>query len=120
MVVSFGDPKRLRFYQEQLRWPFPILADPSREVYSQFRLARLPWYRLYDWRTLKTYGRLLWKGRQLQDFGKDDIFQAGGDFLVDARGRILFAHRSHDPADRPSLENLQTAIEQSDQTAGPT
>lgn len=101
----------MRGYQERLQWPFLILADPTRQVYGEFRLARLPWYRLYDWRTLKTYARLLWKGRHLQDFGKDDIFQAGGDFLVDAEGRILFAHRSHDPADRPSLAALREAIQ---------
>ena len=41
-----------------------------------------------------------------QHYGKEDIQQAGGDFLVDRGGNILFAHRSRDPSDRPTPEKL--------------
>jgi len=41
-----------------------------------------------------------------------DIFQSGGDFLLDCDGKVLFAHRSKDPADRPTVEALLERIDQ--------
>jgi hypothetical protein len=52
----------------------------------------------------------LLKGRRIQNYGKDDYFQAGGDFLLDREGTILFAHRSHDPSDRPAVKRLLEEI----------
>ncbi len=46
----------------------------------------------------------------MQSYGKDDYFQAGGDFLVDRKGTVLFAHRSQDPSDRPSVRRLLEEI----------
>jgi hypothetical protein len=44
----------------------------------------------------------------------DDIYQAGGDFLLDSAGRVLFAHRSRDPADRPAVSRLLHAVDQAE------
>jgi hypothetical protein len=54
---------------------------------------------------------LLREGLPRKDYGKEDIYQSGGDFLIDHDGRILFAHRSRDPADRPSAERLLQVID---------
>ena len=67
--------------------------------------------------TLTLYIRLLRTGKKLQSHGKDDYYQAGGDFLVDHEGNIFFAHQSQDPADRPAPEKLLKAI---DRTASST
>jgi peroxiredoxin len=105
-VISFAQPERLVAYQEHHRWPFLLLADPDREAYHYFNLERLPWYRIFSLSTLKLYFHLLRKGRKIENYGKDDYYQAGGDFLVDRQGNLLFAHRSHDPSDRPSAGKL--------------
>ena len=47
-----------------------------------------------------------------EDYGKDDIYQSGGDFLLDRDGKILFAHRSQNPSDRPSASRLLQVIDQ--------
>ena len=57
------------------------------------------------------YVRLLREGKKSQNYGKDDYYQAGGDFLVNREGHVLFAHRSRDPADRPALEKLFEGID---------
>ena len=36
----------------------------------------------------------------------EDALQLGGDFLVDRDGGILWAYRSVDPTDRPTVEQL--------------
>ena len=106
VLVSFAEPERLAVYQERHHWPFPILADPERIAYRAFALNRLSWLQVFSLSTLKLYLRLLREGKRLQNYGKDDYYQSGGDFLVDGERNILFAYRSEDPADRPPLEQL--------------
>jgi hypothetical protein len=81
VVVSFAPPERLVTYQRIHQWPFVLLADPDRNAYRYFDLKRLPWYRVFSPSTLRLYLSLLLKGRRIQNYGKDDYFQAGGDFL---------------------------------------
>ncbi|MGH7793905.1 MAG: AhpC/TSA family protein [Candidatus Binatia bacterium] len=110
-VVSFAEPATLVHYQEQHHWPFTILADPQRRAYQTFALKRLSWFRVFSAATLKLYFKLTREGMAREDYGKEDIYQAGGDFLLDHEGTIVFAHRSQDPADRPSVENLLREID---------
>ena len=109
-VVSFAKPERLRRYHDQKRWPFLMLADPDRTAYAVLGFSRIPLHRLFSPRMLLVYWRLWRKGRRSK-YEKDDIFQGGGDALIDAEGRILYIHRSHDPADRPSVTTLKQAVE---------
>lgn len=106
VVISFAQPARLIYYQQMQKWPFTLLADPDRKAYNYFGLRRLPWYRVFSVSTLKLYWKLLGEGRKFQNYGKDDYFQAGGDFLLDDAGKIFFAHHSHDPSDRPAAARL--------------
>jgi hypothetical protein len=87
------------------------LADPNRIAYKAFNLPRLSWWRVFSPPTLKLYFKLLRQGKRRQDYGKEDIQQAGGDFLVDRAGNILFAHRSREPSDRPAPEKLLQEID---------
>ena len=57
------------------------------------------------------YWKLLRGGMRPEHYDGDDIYQSGGDFLIDANGNLLFAHRSEDPADRPAAARLLTAID---------
>jgi peroxiredoxin len=110
-VVSFAEPAKLFQYQEYHNWPFAILADPNRVAYKAFALKRLSRLSVFSPATLWQYLQLLRKGQRLRHYGDEDIYQGGGDFLIDREGNILFAHRSQDPADRPPLEKLLKAID---------
>lgn len=68
-------------------------------------------WRLFFPSTLRLYLRLLREGKRLQSYGRDDYYQAGGDFLLDRRGHILFAHRSREPSDRPAVSKLLEAVD---------
>jgi peroxiredoxin len=111
VVISFAEPLRLAQYQEYHQWPFVILADPKRTAYNAFALNRLFWLQVFSPATLKLYWRLLREGKKREDYGKDDIYQGGGDFLIDRDGNLLFAHRSRDPADRPTAAKLLEIID---------
>ena len=111
VVISFAEPAKLVQYQNQHQWPFTMLADPQRKAYQAFTLKRLSWLSVFSLATLKLYFRLIRQGMKREAYGKDDIYQSGGDFLLDREGNILFAHRSQDPSDRPSAAKLLSAIE---------
>jgi len=119
VVVAFSEPATLVHYQEHHQWHFPILADPERKAYQAFGLERLSWHRVYSLATLKLYLKLFRKGLVRQDYGESDVYQAGGDFLIDRNGTILFAHRSDEPADRPSVSTLLKAIDRNFGEASP-
>jgi len=111
VIISFAEPSRLLPYQNDHKWPFALLADPQRQAYRVFSLTRLAWSRVFSAAALKLYVKLLWQGMKKQDYGKDDIYQAGGDFLVDRHGSVLYAHRSTDPSDRPTVATLLQKID---------
>jgi peroxiredoxin len=110
-AVSFAEPFRLVQYQEHHQWPFTMLADPERKAYRAFDLTRLSWFSVFSPATLMLYIKLLRKGMKREAYDGDDIYQAGGDFLIDRQGNIRFAHRSQDPADRPAAARLLDAID---------
>jgi peroxiredoxin len=118
-VIAFSEPATLVHYQEHHQWRFPILADPERKAYQAFGLERLSWHRVFSLATLKLYLKLFRKGLVRQDYGESDVYQAGGDFLIDRNGTILFAHRSDEPADRPSVSTLLKAIDRNLGAASP-
>jgi len=111
-VVSFAEPAKLVPYQEHHQWPFTILADPQRVAYRKFALKRLSWLQVFSPATLRVYWKLLRAGLKRENYGKEDIYQAGGDFLLDRDGNILFAHRSQNPSDRPSASRLLQVIDE--------
>ena len=99
-----------------------MLADPKRIAYGAFALKRLSWLQVFSPATVKLYWRLRREGKKREDYGKDDIYQGGGDFLIDHDGNLLVAHRSRDPADRPAAKKLLEIIDRSrgDRPVAPT
>lgn len=110
VVCSFAEPQKLKRYQEHFQWPFALVADPNRTVYRAMGLGSLSWRQLLAWRSLKLYLRLICKGRKVRGPDGADVHQGGGDFLIDRDGVLLFAHRSEEPADRPTNEQLLAAV----------
>ena len=111
VVVSFAEPERILPYREHHEWPFTMLADPERKLYQAFDLKPLAWRKVFSLATLKLYLKSLRKGLHLQDYGKEDIYQSGGDFMLDRAGNVFFAQRSEDPSDRPSIGSLLKAFD---------
>ena len=111
VIISFAEPSRLAPYQEQHRWPFTILADPQREVYRAFELKRFSWFRVFSPPVLKLYFKLRRRGLTQEPYRGEDIYQSGGDFLLDSAGKVLYAYRGRSPADRPTPEKLLQEID---------
>lgn len=116
-VVTFAAVERLAAHREHLDLPFPLLADPQRVVYGRFGLDRAPLWRIYNPGTLRLYGRLLARGRRLRR-PVDDTRQLGGDFVIDANGRLAAAFRPRSPDDRPPIGDLVAAVRRARSDSG--
>ena len=108
VVVSFGNAVQARLWLDETHAPFTLLLDPERKAYRAYGLeySMLRSWGLNVW---QRYAQLLFSGRKWRGI-QGDSGQLGGDIIVDSNGRIRFAHRSHDPTDRPDVRALLTAL----------
>lgn len=108
VTVSFGSKKWATVWLQETESPFPFLLDQERAAYDAYGLqsSRL---RAWGLANLVYYAKALLQGRKT--YGqRGETDQLGGDFVVDANGRIQYAHPSHDPTDRPSVEQLLQVV----------
>lgn len=107
VVVTQAKPAVLDAWLRKHPRPFPVVADPDRAAYRAFGLERGRWAMFLRPGTMLHYIGLMahgWVARP--PLNGEDVLQLGGDFVLDRAHRLVFAHRSADPADRPAPELL--------------
>lgn len=90
---------------------FTILLDRDRFAYKAYHLERS--------RLRSRHPRVVWmyikrwfqRGKFFDSHG-DDTSQLGGDFIVDKNGILRLVYPSHDPTDRPSVDELVKVLGQ--------
>ena len=112
LVVTMLPPDGLAAFRRELDLPFTCLSDPDAVVYERYGLERADTRRIYHPAVILTYLRLLLSGRRMVAPTAQDVHRLGGDFVIDPRGEIRYAHRSRHPADRPSVGRLVQAVRQ--------
>lgn len=112
VLITFTRTRNLRGFRRRLGLTYPVLADAPRAAYCAYGLGRGSWRRVWGLRAIKAYGRLLRTGRRPR-IPASDTLQLGGDFVVDSEGRVAYAYRSEGPDDRPSVDDLVTAVRDS-------
>lgn len=107
LLVAYDEPSVLGAKMlHNLPLPFPLLLDQPRKAYADWGLGRTNLFGAMlspslNWR----YLRLLLRGERFLGFAPD-MFQLGGDFVIDPRGRISFAYRMRNNGDRASVAHL--------------
>jgi peroxiredoxin len=111
LVISQARPEFLAMFLRAESLPCPLLGDPERTGYRAFGLERTTWGRMLRPGVLLRYLRLIFRGwGPRKPYREEDILQLGGDFILDAQSRLLYAYRSAEPTDRPSVEALLQAV----------
>lgn len=87
------------------------MSDERRVAYRAYNLGRASWLRTLTPKALAPYVTLYLRRRGPRPaYGGQDLRQMGGDFVVAPDGRVAFAYASHDPADRPNVDELLAAM----------
>jgi peroxiredoxin len=105
--VGHAPPAIVERFVEREGIPFPIVTDPHREGYKFFNLGRVSVWHFFRPRILFNFIKLLFRGEKIRRLTRtEDVFQLGGDFLIDRERTILHAYPSRDATDRPSVEAI--------------
>ena len=88
---------------------FTVLLDRERVAYQAYGLERSR-LRSYHPSVLWIYSKRWFQRGEFYDSHGDDTSQLGGDFIIDKQGNLQFIYPSHDPADRPSVNELMKVI----------
>lgn len=111
VVIGFEAARRQRGYCRTLKLgDWPCLVDEPLAVYHAYGLGRLPWWRTFTLASLRGYLKF-WRAGKKMPNPRADIYQAGGDFVVDPEGRLALVHPGRDPHDRPSVDEILAAID---------
>lgn len=78
-------------------------------AYRAYGLGRGSVWKVWGPKVWWAYLRLIRRGRRFQR-PTEDTLQLGGDFVVGRDGRLVYAFRSADAADRPSVGDLTAAV----------
>lgn len=109
LLVSFEPLERVRHYVVEDEFEWPILSDESHQLYLAYGLGRSSVMRTWlSPRTIAYYCKAVFRGKKIRR-PTSDTGQLGGDFLIDPAGRIAFAFRSTEPADRPGVRQILEA-----------
>ncbi|CAN9502395.1 unnamed protein product [Ophioblennius macclurei] len=112
VVVSFGCQDGAAHWLRDTNCHYEMLLDPSREMYAALGLGA-------SLKKVLGFGNMLLYAEYVADkmqFPRglpsiqDDMFQLGGDFVLDQYGKVLFSHRCQSPLDRPSVERILSAL----------
>lgn len=113
LVVSFGRIEQIEGFRQRLGLPFPVAADPERKAYRAYGMEEASFRQIWSPRVILKYLTLVLRGKKprLKD-QEEDVYQLGGDYLIDAQGGILFAHVSKTPVDRPRVSDMLRFLEE--------
>jgi len=104
LAVSFESLEDLQRERESLSEEvFTLCSDPERSAYAAFGLQRARLRNVLGWKTMLYYAQHLLRGEIVRSKNRTerDIYQLGGNFILDRNGCLRLSFRSQEPADRP-------------------
>ncbi|MBI3821505.1 MAG: redoxin domain-containing protein [Planctomycetes bacterium] len=110
LVVSFAPPALIAAFLAESPQPFPVVADPERKTYQAFGIGSTNLRGFLRLGVIWHYLKLMFRGWFPKGPKGADVWQLGGDFVIDPTGRLRYAHASKDAADRPGNEELLSAL----------
>ncbi len=113
LVVSFAAPETLELHVKDMGLKFPAASDKSRKAYVDYGLQRGSFFQVWHPSVIIKYVSLMFKGMKAKPPPVDeDLSQLGGDFIIDAKGRIAYAFTSTRPDDRPPVQDLLNSLKE--------
>ncbi|MCA9148092.1 MAG: redoxin domain-containing protein [Planctomycetales bacterium] len=109
-VVTFETRARATAYVQDMGLTWPLLIDEQRLLFRSFGMEHGTHREILGWASWLVYFRLFWRGRKMQR-PTGDVYQLGGDVLIDPTGVVQHIHVGRGPADRPTVDEILTWID---------
>ncbi len=111
MAVTFQSREVAASYVEESGWPWTMLVDPDRVLYTEYALHRGGWWAIWGPKSWWGFLMLILRGRKLKP-PAGDVYQLGGDVLIAPDGRVLLHHVTSVPVDRPEVDEILAIVQQ--------
>jgi alkyl hydroperoxide reductase subunit AhpC len=108
-VVTFEHDFFARQYVAETGLAWPLLVDDSRGTYRSYGMLAASFWDVWGPATWRVYIKALLRGEKLQH-SEGDIYQRGGDVLIDPDGIVRLHHVGEGPADRPTVAAILQKI----------
>lgn len=108
-MVTFGNDFFARRYVAENSLTWPLLVDDTRETYRMYGMLSASFWDIWGPKTWWDYLKRVMKGERLRK-SEGDIYQLGGDVLIDPRGIVSLHHIGMGPADRPAIETILSKV----------
>ena len=109
-VVTFENDFFARQYVADTGLSWPLLVDETRDTYRNYGMLAASFWDIWGLKSWQAYLRALLKGEKLRH-SQGDIYQRGGDVLIDPAGIVRLHHIGEGPADRPAVETILRRID---------
>lgn len=108
-VVTFENDFFARSYVADTSLTWPLLVDDTRETYRNYGMLTASFWDIWGPKTWWVYLMQVMKGERLRK-SEGDIYQRGGDVLIDPNGIVSLHHVGPGPADRPAIETILNKV----------
>jgi hypothetical protein len=117
LIIGCGQPNLIPFYIKETACPFPIYADPTKNIYDLLGMTRTlslgtksPEYIQTSVlvNAIKSIFQEIRAGRNILKGG--DFSQVGGEFIFE-KGKVTWCHRMRNTRDHTEIPELQAALE---------
>lgn len=98
-----------QLYVKDTAWPWPLLVNENRTLYKAYGMGSAKLWDLMGPAACWKYLKLMAKGR-LPKPPTGDIYQLGGDVLIDPDAIVRIHHVGSGPADRPKVSDLLETV----------
>ena len=106
IVISFSSRWLFEAFAKDYAHPnFIFLRDPDLKAYKAFGLKKAKLSEMLNPGVALKYFSLILKGEKIKKTS-EDVYQLGGNFILDPDGSVIYSHPSKHPNDRPSIQEL--------------
>jgi hypothetical protein len=109
-VITFENDFFARQYVTETALAWPLLIDADRALYRGYGMLTASFWDVWGPKSWWVYLKALARG-QWPKPAHDDVYQRGGDVLVDPTGIVRLHHVGEGPADRPPVATLLRIIQ---------
>lgn len=109
VIVTFQTGPVVEQYLRESALPWPVLADESLDLYAAYGMHRGRWWKILGPGSWWGYIKLMLRGQRPRR-PTGDVYQLGGDVLIDPEGTVQFHHVSRTPVDRPPVSAILEVV----------
>ena len=109
MLVGLGTVEETAAFKKRFDVPFPMIADPKKQLFGAFQLKRASTGSLLSAKMAARGMMAMAKGHRM-GVPRGDVRQLPGVFIIDSTSRIRFSHHAAGPADHPKPETLLNVL----------